>query len=118
MKTFPLGNSTGEGLFSNLELNVADNLTTISTMWADFTNASYASSGQLENYVSGGSYSSDSGSPPVPCLRTGDQVLAQLNFYKVGHTNLQNCSHIFFGFVPFIGSCSLHQCLKNPAELP
>ncbi len=79
-------------------------------MWADFTNASYASSGQLENYVSGGSYSSDSGSPPVPCLHTGDQVLVQLNFDKVGVTPAHN--QLFTHYFQF--NKSLNELLFPP----
>jgi hypothetical protein len=79
--------SMGENLFKDLEQNVADNLTTFSTMLEDFS-ASLASGGQFENYAAPGgdvgNYTGSSGLPGgVPCLHTGDQVLAQLNFHKV-----------------------------------
>jgi hypothetical protein len=80
-------NRMGENLFKDLEQNVADNLTTFSTMLEDFS-ASLASGGQFENYAAPGgdvgNYTGSSGLPGgVPCLHTGDQVLAQLNFHKV-----------------------------------
>jgi hypothetical protein len=80
-------NRMGENLFKDLEQNVAENLTTFSTMLEDFS-ASLASGGQFENYAAPGgdvgNYTGSSGFPGgVPCLHTGDQVLAQLNFHKV-----------------------------------
>jgi hypothetical protein len=80
-------NRMGVNLFKDLEQNVADNLTTFSTMLEDFS-ASLTSGGQFENYAAPGgdvgNYTGSSGLPGgVPCLHTGDQVLAQLNFHKV-----------------------------------
>jgi len=79
-------NSIGENLFIDLEQNVADNLTTFSTMIEDFS-ASFASGGQPESYAApGGDFGNFTGSGgfpgAVPCLHTGDQVLTQLNFHK------------------------------------
>ena len=67
-----LGNGTEEYLFDNMEQNLSDNFTSISAMFGIVN----ASGGDLGNLNGGGP-------PPVPCLRTGAQVLTQLNFYKV-----------------------------------
>lgn len=78
-----INNSTEEDLFTGLEQNVADNFTTaVGSMMANFS----ASGGEFGNYAAPGgdfgNYNSGGGSPAVPCLHTGGQVLTQLNFYK------------------------------------
>lgn len=65
-----IGNTSEDssGLFGIMEQNLPDN------MAVDIFNASFAPGGDFGNF--------SGGSPPVPCLRTGLQVLTQLNFHK------------------------------------
>ena len=91
---FGKNNSTDEDIFS-----LAENFTMGSML--DQFNSSFPSGGQFGNFTTpGGDFlnygGGGSGGPPsAPCLHTGDEVLAQLNFYKVGEISLVG---LFGGF--------------------